>query len=163
MFIRYFLELPLPAEQVEAVLLGPAARWLEGLATDAGRRSEGLLAEVQVGPLGPHLARPVRIHLGDPARLASTTSLPMSWEPVGETLLPKLEADLEVGALGPARTQLAIGARYRPPLGRLGRVADRVLLHRVAEATVKDFPDRVGEAVQAAVEATAPPTAAVAA
>ena len=87
----------------------------------------------------------------------------MSWEPVGETLLPKLEADLEVGALGPARTQLAIGVRYRPPLGRLGRVADRVLLHRVAEATVKDFPDRVGEAVQAAVEATAPPTAAVAA
>jgi DNA-binding CsgD family transcriptional regulator len=56
MFIRYFLELPLPAEQVEAVLLGPAARWLEGLATDAGRRGEGLLAEVQVGPLGPHLA-----------------------------------------------------------------------------------------------------------
>jgi hypothetical protein len=50
MFIRYFLELPLPAEQVEAVLLGPAARWLEGLATDAGRRGEGLLAEVQVGP-----------------------------------------------------------------------------------------------------------------
>ena len=75
MFIRYFLELPLPAEQVEAVLLGPAARWLEGLATDAGRRGEGLLAEVQVGPLGPHLARPVRIHLGDPARLASTPPL----------------------------------------------------------------------------------------
>ena len=151
MFIRYFLELPLPAEQVETILLGPAARWLEGLATDAGQRGEGLLAEIQVGPLGPQLGRPVRIHLGDPARLASTTSLPMSWEPVGETLLPKLEADLEVGPLGRQRTQLAISARYRPPLGAVGRAVGRVLLHRVAETTVKDFLDRVGAAITAAV------------
>ena len=78
------------------------------------------------------------------------TSIPMAWEPLGaEGLLPKLEADLEVGALGAARTQLAISARYQPPLGAVGRAADRVLLHRVAEATVKDFLDRVGDAILA--------------
>jgi hypothetical protein len=49
--------------------------------------------------------------------------------------------------LGRDRTQLAISARYRPPLGAVGRVADRVLLHRVAEATVKDFLDQVGERI----------------
>ena len=48
----------------------------------------------------------------------------------------------------PTRTQLAMTARYTPPFGLLGRVADRGLLHRVAEATVKDFVDRVGEALQ---------------
>jgi hypothetical protein len=47
-------------------------------------------------------------------------------------------------AVGEQRTRLAISARYRPPLGAVGRAADRVLLHRVAEATVKDFLDRVG-------------------
>jgi len=37
--------------------------------------------------------------------------------------------------------------RYQPPLGVVGRTIDRVLLHRVAEATVKDFLDRVGAAI----------------
>jgi hypothetical protein len=37
--------------------------------------------------------------------------------------------------------------RYRPPLGVVGQTVDRVLLHRVTEATVKDFLDRVGEAI----------------
>jgi hypothetical protein len=83
------------------------------------------------------------------------TSLPLTWEPVGlEGVLPRLDANLEVGFLGEDRTQLAISARYRPPLGVLGRTVDRVLLHRVAEATVKDFLDRVGAAITSQAEAT---------
>jgi hypothetical protein len=77
------------------------------------------------------------------------TSLPLTWEPVGlEGVLPRLEANIELGSLGEDRTQLAISARYRPPLGVLGRTVDQVLLHRVAEATVKDFLDRVGRAIK---------------
>jgi uncharacterized membrane protein len=53
-----------------------------------------------------------------------------------------------VAALGPSRTQVSISARYRPPGGAVGRALDRTLLHRVAEATLKDFLDRVGEALQ---------------
>jgi len=40
-----------------------------------------------------------------------------------------------------------MSARYVPPLGALGRVIDRAVLFRVAEATIKDFLDRVREAV----------------
>jgi hypothetical protein len=58
-----------------------------------------------------------------------------------------MDGDIELGPLGPGRTQLALSARYRPPLGTLGRAVDRVLLHRVAEATVKDFLDRVADAL----------------
>ena len=32
-------------------------------------------------------------------------------------------------------------------MGAAGRALDRALLHRVAEATIKDFLDRVGERV----------------
>ena len=79
----------------------------------------------------------------------SMTSMPLTWEPVGlEGLLPRLDADIELGALGEDRTQLAVSARYRPPLGAVGRTVDRVLLHRVAEATVKDFLDRLGHAIR---------------
>jgi hypothetical protein len=88
------------------------------------------------------------VRLGEPVRFPSMVSLPLTWEPVGRHgLLPRLDADLELGALGGDRTQLAISARYRPPLGVVGRAVDRVLLHRVAEATLKDFLDRLGAAI----------------
>jgi hypothetical protein len=43
---------------------------------------------------------------------------------------------------------LAISARYALPLGVIGRVLDLALLHRIAEATLKDFLDNVAEAVR---------------
>ena len=148
MFIRYYIELPLPASVVEQALVGSPAGWLSAVAGEAQRRGDGLLGEVGVGPLGVRLRRQVRIRLGEPVRYPSMTSLPLTWEPVGlEGLLPRLDANLELGSLGGDRTQLALSARYRPPLGAVGQAVDRVLLHRVAEATVKDFLDRLGQAI----------------
>jgi hypothetical protein len=40
-------------------------------------------------------------------------------------------------------------------MGPLGRAVDRALLHLVAEATIRDFLDRVGEAIATNVRATA--------
>ncbi len=152
MFVRYYLELPLPPARVEQTLLGSAPEWLSELAGEAQRRGDGLLAEVGVGPLGARLGRRVAVRLGQPVAFPSMTSLPMTWEPLGmDGLFPRLDADLEVGPLGEGRTQLAISARYRPPLGVVGQAIDRVLLHRVAEATVKDFLDRVGQAISGQV------------
>jgi hypothetical protein len=148
MFIRYYIELPLPAAVVEQALVGSPAGWLSAVAGEAQRRGDGLLGEVGVGPLGVRLRRQVRICLGEPVRFPSMTSLPLTWEPVGlEGVLPRLDANLELGSLGGHRIQLAISARYRPPLGAVGQAIDRVLLHRVAEATVKDFLDRIGQAI----------------
>jgi hypothetical protein len=147
MFVRYYLELPLPPARVEQALLGSPA-WLSELAGQAQRRGDVLLADVGVGPLGPRLGRRVAVRLGEPVAFPWMTWLPMTWEPLGmDGLFPRLDADLEVGPLGQDRTQLAISARYRPPLGVVGQAIDRVLLHRVAEATVKDFLDRVGRAI----------------
>ncbi len=159
MFIRYFVELPLPLDQVERTLLTTLDQWLPALAGDAASRGEGLLAEVGIGPPGRRVGVPVTVRLADPVRFPSKTLLPMTWEPVkGGSIFPNLDADIEVGPLGPDRTQLAINGRYQPPLGRLGRAVDRALLHRVAEATVKDFLDRVAEAVQARTDRTEPPS-----
>jgi len=146
MFVRYYLELPRPFQEVEAALLTSPEDWVPGLASDADAGGERLLAEVGVGPGAHRLEKQVRIELGQPFRIASKTILPMTWKAtLAEGLFPSLEADLEVAALGPNRTQLSISARYRPPLGPLGRAIDRTLLHRVAEATVKNFLDRAGE------------------
>src|SRR5215204_7219527 len=148
MFVRYYLELPLPAREVEHVMLDASADWLSMIAGQAQRRGDHLLTEVGVGPLGPRLGRRVAVEIGQPVRFPSMTSLPLTWEPVGlEGVLPRLDADIELGSLGEDRTQLAISARYRPPLGAVGRTVDRVLLHRVAEATLKDFLDRLAQAI----------------
>ena len=150
MFIRYFIEIPRPMAEVEPELLESPGSWSAGPARGAEARGEELLAEVGFGPPGARIGKRVELQFGEPIRLPSKTVLPMSWKPAGlEGLLPRLEADIEVGELGPERTQLSISARYTPPFGSFGRVLDRGLLHRVAEATVKDFLDRAGQILSA--------------
>ncbi len=148
MFLRYYVELDLPTEQVEPALLESPSSWLPALADSAVERAEPLLAEVGVGSNGLRVAKRVVVRLGQPVKFPSKLSLPMTWEP-GGWLLPTLNAELEVASLGRARTQLAISGRYDPPLGTVGRTVDRLALHRVAEATIKDFLDRVAVAIAA--------------
>ncbi len=149
MFIRYFIEIPQPMAEVEAELLGSPGRWLTRPAQDAEARGSQLLAEVGFGPAHARVDKQVEIQFGDPLRFPSKTILPMTWKPAGlDSLFPALEADIELGELGSERTQLSISARYTPPLGSLGRVLDRALLHRVAEATVKDFLDAAAESLR---------------
>jgi hypothetical protein len=146
MFVRYFVDLLLPLEQAEMVLLDHPERWISGLARGAQARGERLLAEVGFGNAGRRVVKRVEIDLGRPLRYATKTVIPMTWRATGPGLLfPTLEADVEVAALGPDRSQLAVSARYQPPLGAVGRVVDRALLHRVAEAILKDFVDRIAE------------------
>jgi hypothetical protein len=142
-FIRYYVELPIPFEHAEDLLLRSPGSWIPGLAEGADAKGERLLAEVGFRGPGRRVDKRVEITLQEPMRFATKTVLPMSWRATGpERLFPNLEADLDIAPLGPERSQLAIDARYQPPLGALGSVLDRALLHRVAEATLKDFLDR---------------------
>jgi hypothetical protein len=147
-FIRYYLELQLPFDDVERALLADPASWLPGMATEAEDQGERLLVEVgfEMGD-DRRIDREVRIEVGEPVSVpSSTTTLPITWKAEhGARAFPQLDADIEIAALGAKRTQLSMSARYRPPLGRIGRTLDKALMHRVAEATVKDFLDRVGE------------------
>jgi hypothetical protein len=148
MFVRYYLELALPFVEVEKTLLHAPQDWVPGIAEDAEARGEVLLTEVGFGPAGRRLEKRVQIELGQPFRLASKSVLPMAWHATrAHAIFPSLEADIEVAPIGENRTQLSVSARYRPPLGPIGRALDRTLLHRVAEATIKDFVDRAGEAL----------------
>ena len=147
MFIRYYLDLRIPFEEAEASLLAEPATWVPGLALDAEEGGQRLLAEVGFDvDAARRVDKEVAIEIGEPYVIPSKTMLPIAWKATSaERIFPQLEADIEIAALGPNRTQLSMSARYRPPLGVLGRALDKTLLHRVAEATVKDFLDRVGE------------------
>jgi hypothetical protein len=148
MVVRYFIEVPLPAGQVEQALLESPAGWLSAIAGVAQERGDGLLVEVGVGPMEARLRRRVSMRLGEPVRFPSMTSVPSpgsrsAWKASSPASTPTSSS----APLGEDRTQLAISARYQPPLGVVGHALDRVLLHRVAGATLKDFLDRVGQVI----------------
>jgi hypothetical protein len=147
-FIRYYLELELPFDEVEQALLTDPGSWLPGMATEAGDQGERLLVDVGFEVVSDRrVDREVQIEIGEPVSVRpETTMLPIAWKAKhGVGPVPQLDADIEIATLGPTRTQLSMSARYRPPLGMIGRALDKALMHRVAEATVKDFLDRVGE------------------
>lgn len=144
MFIRYFVEIPRALADVEAEILASPTELFSDPARHAESNGGRLLHEVGFGPPLARIGAVVELRAGTPIRFPSKTVLPISWRPAFlSALVPTLDADVELGELGPARTQLSISARYSPPLGAVGRALDRAVLHRVAEATVKDFLDRV--------------------
>jgi hypothetical protein len=118
MFIRYFLDMPLPFEDVDARLLAAPEVWVPGLARHADDGGTHLLARVGF-PLDDHrVGKEVQIELGTPLRIPSKTILPLTWTATGPArLFPSLDADLEITPLGQNRTQLSISARHLPPLG----------------------------------------------
>lgn len=147
MFARYFVEVPISPEEVERALSRDPPAWLPGLANRANHRGDVLLAEVGFGEV-VRIERQVVVELGASVRSGSKTVFPLRWTATGAVgLFPTLDADLEVAPLRPGRTQLAMSARYVPPFGPVGRVIDRAVLSRVAEATLKDFLDRVAETI----------------
>jgi hypothetical protein len=160
MFIRYFVELPIPYDRAEAALTGAPGSWVPAVAEDAQNRGERLLADVGFGGRAVRLERQVEVSVGTAMLFVSRMILPLTWKVTSrDALFPSLESDLELAPLGRDRTQLAINANYRPPLGLVGRTLDRALLHRVAEATVKDFLDRIAERLTGG-NAGSPPAAA---
>ena len=146
MFVRYYLDIVASFHDVEGAILDDPETWVPGLLRAAEHGGQHLLAEVGFAVDTRRIDKQVQIELGAPIRTPSKTVLPMTWRATRpEGLFPHLDADIEVASLGADRTQLSISARYRAPMGALGRMLDRALLHRVAEATVKDFLDRVGD------------------
>jgi hypothetical protein len=162
MFVRYFVEVRLAAPRVEAALLAAPDGWLPAVAADASRHGERLLARARGGAAGGAAdgadgGEPVEVELGRAVRFPSKLALPISWwQANGGGMLPALDAEIEVGTLGPDHTQLALNGRYARPTGTDGRVVDRFLLHRVAEATVKRFLDEVADRVARDAPAAGP-------
>lgn len=145
MFVYYYMHVSRSFEVVEPELLRMVPG-LRGWAEEAYRDGESLHA--RIGPGTGRVAKTVEMTVGEPIRGASETWIPVEWVATGTAdLFPRLQADIVVAAVGPALTQVALRGTYTVPLGALGRAIDRVLLHRLAEASVKGFVDRLGAAI----------------
>src|SRR5579862_9258101 len=146
-----------------ARLAGLAGGWLAGASGDA--YAEGGRGLARVGPAGsfPGLSRLVEVRFRDLVAHEGSAVMALRWEAAGAggALFPVLDADLrltprEESPRGEPATTVAVVGVYRPPLGALGAALDRAGLRLVAAATVREFVNRVGEAVADPVEARVP-------
>jgi hypothetical protein len=143
-FVEYSTKVDAGLAQVEKELDQIRAN-LQEWADIAYREGEQLRA--RVGP-SDSLAREVNLEIGVAEIHSSGLVYPIHWTATGATLLfPELRADLVLSKDGSTRTALTLKGTYQPPLGMLGRIADRAGLGRVAEATVRHWIDRLALAL----------------
>lgn len=142
MFVEYAAEIDVP-EPVAAQILANDYKEMEGMGTAAYRKGEELRSRVGPGGL---LAKEVVVGIGEPKMSRRGVVIPVRWRATGaEALFPRLEGELQVLAVDDRRTSLRLQATYRPPLGTIGDLMDRLVLARLARATVADWVERIAE------------------
>jgi hypothetical protein len=143
MFVRYATTVGMSLGEVERRLDDLRAN-LEEWADIAYR--EGERTKAKVGPTGS-IAKSVSLEVGRPEVQRRGVTYPIRWTANGAgALFPDLKAELVLSQLGPDHTTVAMDGTYDPPMGSVGRLIDRALMGRVAEATVRNWVDRlVGE------------------
>ena len=150
MLVYYFVLVPGPVDQVAQSLtdsVGDLTVW----ARLAYEGWEELRTHIKPGAWIP--AKEVELVVGKPASRSGAVHVPISWKATGpDALFPVLEADLILEPVGDEITQITLRGSYKPPLGAVGKVLDRALLHRLAEACVKDFMDRIQMALSLQVQ-----------
>ena len=125
----------------------------------------------RVGPFGaaPGVSRLVQVHIRTLAQQEDSARWAMRWQATGATgtLFPALDADLKLTPAGDDATTLAVSGVYRPPLGGVGAGLDRVVMNRIARASIRAFARRIGTAITSpatlppAPDARMPPEAAI--
>lgn len=117
---------------------------------DSRRAPPAKARRLRVGPIAslPMLSKAVTLHAAELIVRGESTVVPLTWRATGpQGIFPVLSADLEVAALSPKITHLSLRGSYDPPLGAVGQRLDRLLLHRVAEATIRAFMRRLVESL----------------
>ncbi len=147
MFVRDFVYVEVPAARVKDRLLSGNGEWLRALAVGAYAEGEELRARIGPGE-SVGVAKTVTLEMGSASEHGDVLVVPVKWEATGAPgLFPRMDATLELAAFGPDTCQLTLLGRYEVPFGPVGQAVDRLLLHRVAEATVRSLLKRMADAL----------------
>lgn len=143
MFVHYFTHVPLNIAVVEK-RLEAVRKNVSEMADVAYREGEELRSKVS--PWEDGFAKEVELEIGAAEIHRTGIAFPIKWTAVGsELLFPKLEAELLLAHVGAELTRVALEGTYEPPLGFVGKVADRTVFGRYAEAAVRNWVDRLAQ------------------
>jgi hypothetical protein len=141
-----------PYEQVSEALIQDAVGVFERATQSATSRAQHLVSSLKVAIAGFEVGKNVVIRVKNIDRNADApghvaqkaTRLELEWQAeTNQSLFPSMRAALMVYPLSATETQLDLRGAYIPPAGLLGSVADKLALHRIAEATVHRFLDEI--------------------
>jgi hypothetical protein len=130
-----------PFQLVEATLMSRPWNWLPGPRPDHGTTVE---LDVRLG--ASRVARQVAVWTGTMSIWPGEERcrLPIAWRATRHAgRYPSLTGTLDLERSAARRTTLTLRARYQPPAGFVGELADRAALHTIAEASVQAFMDRL--------------------
>jgi hypothetical protein len=156
MMVSDFVQIERPFGEVRDAFLAPGSTWLSESAVAAYAEGEELSLRVfsLIGRV--RLSKRVWVELGPVQIRPDRLTQPLCWRAAGATsLFPSMDAEIEITPMGGAMTSISFHGSYVPPLGSVGRGADRMLLHRLAEASVRSLLERISSQLADA------PTAAV--
>ena len=130
-FLRYYIELPFPAKEIDAVIVGLPGEWLDMAAQEANIRGLLMLGKAPAGDPAEAAAGELCVTVAPPEVEGTVLRRAMEWLAVqGDSVASVLRGDLELAELGPSRTQLALSAQYRPFVRTVDQ-ADRPTAQRV--------------------------------
>ena len=127
----------------DALAKDPQGIFQRATVTTAARASAiGAELHVAIGPVAVSAEIDIAIisvddatELGQPA-----TRLVLEWSAKHRAaMFPTMRATLSIYALSPTETQLDLLGTYDPPLGIVGDAIDKVILHRIAQASAHHF------------------------
>ena len=120
----------------------------------------GRSVELKIHTVGREVSRAVRLHVGGFVCHEDWSRASLDWTDAAHPrAFPHLEAALEIRAVPTDRTaftQLGVVARYRPPLGPLGALGDRLVGADVVDASITAFLDELADSVGEFVKAAMP-------
>jgi hypothetical protein len=146
MLVSDFVQIDHPFDDVRDELVAAGPDWLGDLLIAAYEEGEQLSLRVSsaIGPI--RLSKRVSAELGELVLKSDRVTQPLRWRAAGATgLFPAMVAELEFTPMGTSMTSISFMGRYVPPLGPLGREVDRMLLHRLAQASVRALLSHVVE------------------
>jgi hypothetical protein len=146
MLVSDFVQIDRPFDAVRDELVASVPAWLGESLVAAYEEGEQLSLRVtsSIGPI--RVGKRVWAELDDLLVKPDRVTQPLRWRASGATgLFPAMVAELEFTPMGTSMTSISFMGRYVPPLGPLGREVDRMLLHRLAEASVRALLSRVVE------------------
>ena len=144
MFVHDFVRIQLPFDEVVNRFGGSIDPWMGVLAATAWRSDleTWIEAGVDVADLEAPAALPV--YLG-PARFRTDAAIvPIRWPAGRARYVAGIDADLEIVACGPGRTDIQLLGRYELPEGINRWTTEASLAHRIAVTAVRRFLELLG-------------------
>ena len=149
MFVQHSVHIEHPVSVVSEALKEGPRRWFPA--------NDKNISTVGIHVAGVPVRKKVVVELGEPVSATTWTVIPINWRATfPQQLFPAMNGKIEVAPTDAHITRLTVSGMYEPPLGKLGHQLDDVVMHNVAEATVRGLAETIAGRLE---EAISPPKA----